>query len=298
METQKSSNIYDSYDKLKKDFDRYDILTLERETELASKIQQGDLEARQELINSHLRLLLTEARKRAYLGVELQDLVMAGYEGIVKAADHFNPEKGRFSKYAPWWIWHEMQRAVTNNWQAIRKTIEVESHLHRFNALAVSKSVLENERIDEEEIRKEMGIESDRKIERLMKAWRLSVISYDTPISGDDGDRTLKDILEDKGVRHHEERVLEIELLAAISQILEEIEPRWRFVIEQHYGLKDGKEHTFQDIGDRIGVSKQRTEQIAKEARKKIKELIKIRIQHKPEAEYDFKNKDSLKKAS
>jgi adenine phosphoribosyltransferase len=247
------------------------LLTQEEEQELARRVQKGDELARQAMIQSNLRLVVSIAKRYIGRGLLLDDLIEEGNLGLMKAVMKFDPEKGfRFSTYASWWIRQSIERAIINQGHTIRLPVHM---MEKVNAYlnAIERLVAEGKEPDPDTIAKKnkLKVRDIHEIQKLLK----STLSLDMPI-GDREDSTLKDIIEDPSslspiltIENREEKALLMESLSILKD-------KERRVIDLRFGLAgDTNEEgmTLESIGQTLGVTRERVRQIEGSALAKMR---------------------------
>ncbi|MCS7252667.1 MAG: RNA polymerase sigma factor RpoD/SigA [Armatimonadetes bacterium] len=244
-------------------------LTPERENTLQTIIEDGEA-ARKILIESNLRLVVSIARRYRGYGVPLGDLIQEGNIGLIQAVDKFDWRKGcRFSTCATLWIRQAVIRAIQAQAQPVKLPTRVSELIHRLNRV---KEMLIQELGREptsEELARRMRL-SKETVEQLL-CYPHQVTSLDEPFDTDEKG-TLADAIEDENEPGPEEVAMRMHNRELIEQALDELPKNQRVVIRLRYGLEDGYMHTYEDIGKRLNLSRQRVKQIADAAIKRLKE--------------------------
>jgi RNA polymerase primary sigma factor len=256
---------------------QYPLLTAEQELKLAYAYRNGDMEAREQLINSNLRLVVNIAKKYKNQHLSIADLVGEGNVGLVTAVEKFNPDLGyRFSTCATPWIKQAISKAITDKGRNIR----IPAHIYQL--LAKYRQVLRNFEVDgvmptNEEVAKELGIEPE-KVEDL-KGWMHDTISINTPL-GADSDETIGDLLADPSCETPYEYTEKQLLHQKILNVLGQFKPRTQQIIKLRYGIADesdpdiyAQEHTLEEIGEILGITRERVRQIEKQTLAEIKNI-------------------------
>ena len=261
LEKQLDSNIDDSIKLYLLQAGEAPLLTREEEYNLARLCAQGDKKAKETLICSNLRLVVSIAKKHeAYVqSLTLLDLIQEGNIGLMKAVERYDYKLGyRFSTYATWWIRQAVTRGIAEQDRTIRLPVHYKEDVNMINQL-LRRLDQEQESFTTRDISDITGLSVD-KIERIMMD-SASIISLDTPI-GDDSTSFLGDFIEDKTILSPEERVSDILLREEINKQLQSLKPREQIVVNMRFGLNGHMPHTLEEVGDHIGVTRERIRQI------------------------------------
>ena len=253
---------------------RYPLLTATEEVELAKRIERGDLGAKERMINSNLRLVISIARKHQNLGLPLGDLIQEGIIGLIRASEKFDWRRGfKFSTYATLWIRQSMQRALSNTSRTIRVPVHIEQRQRR---LARAERDLTNKLgrdPTDEEVAKAAEMEIDEVLE--LREAPQAVTSLDRPV-GDDGETELGDLLPSEQSEPGDELVAG-ERMESLAGALDELPPTERRVIELRYGLEDGQEKTVAAIARELGVTKEQANRLEREALARLRHQDTLR---------------------
>jgi len=268
----KKSSQYDSVQMYLKEIGQYPLISAREERELAQRIEAGEMEAKNILARSNLRLVVSIAKK--YVGrspdLTLLDLIQEGNIGLFKAVDKFDWTKGyKFSTYATWWIRQAITRALADQSRTIRIPV------HMVETIAKYKQV--NKRLSQdlgreplpEEIATEMGIDVE-KIHTIQNI-NQDTVSLEKPIGDDDDKSTLGEFIADDKILSPDKESARRILRDQVVEILEELSPKERKILEMRHGLTDGIMHTLEEVGREFGVTRERIRQIEAKAHEKIR---------------------------
>jgi RNA polymerase primary sigma factor len=246
---------------------RYPLLTAAEEVELSKRIEQGDLAAKERMINSNLRLVVSIAKKYQGQELSLLDLIQEGIFGLIRAAEKFDWRKGyKFSTYATFWIRQAIQRGLANQGRTIRLPVHIGQRERKIARAERDLSTRLGRPPTDEELAKEADI-SLRELEEVRDAAR-TVTSLDRPV-GEEGDTALGDLLE--GGAPPVDQEVEVSLSEQLlRQTIEELPETERDVIRLRFGLTGEDPQPLRETGRRLGLSAERVRQIESRALKRL----------------------------
>lgn len=249
----------------------YPQLTVEEEKIVAEKIEQGDSEAKQKLIQANLKLVVTIAKKTIHMsGVPMIDLIQEGNLGLMIAAEKFNHKLGyRFSTYASWWIKQSMFKAISEQSHCMKIPVYIQETLSKFSKVKYQMEQNATSQVKNEEVAKKMNIAPD-KIEMFLSAY-TKTISIENGLEKSDGkDLNVADILADNSSLISENAEYQ-SLKDDIKNVISTLKEREQEVVKMRYGLDDTERYTLEEIGNIYGVTKECIRQTELRALKKMK---------------------------
>jgi len=251
----------------------FSILTQEEEIELAERIKEGDNEAFNKLVNHNLRLVIKWAKQYRNRGLAFLDLIQAGNEGLLKAARRFDSSKGyKFSTYATWWIKQSITRTISDTSRNIRIPVHTFEQINKIR-VAITKYKLNNGYDPSvEELADILGYTVER-VQELNK-YLTDTVSLNTRIGEEDDTELASFIADEEDI---EETVTDSLLRDKIEEVLDELSPKEKNVLELRFGLKDGRVRTLEEVGREYNVTRERIRQIEAKALKKLRQPNRIR---------------------
>jgi RNA polymerase primary sigma factor len=259
-----------SLDQYLKEVSTHRLLTPQEEIELGRRAQTGDEDAIQELVRANLRFVISVAKKYQNRGVSLSDLIQEGNVGLVTAARKFDPDQGvKFISYAVWWIRQAILSALANQGRAVRVPLNRASDL--------AKIFRERERLKQElrrdptpqELSEATGLSAE--IVESLQTLNAAEIRLDSPIGDSEDSQLMERFISDEAIVTEDE-VEERLLSERIDRALDTLQPRDAKVLKLYFGLEGGREHTLEEIGDILGVTRERIRQLRDRALKRLRE--------------------------
>ncbi len=248
---------------------RHRLLTGKEEIELARAARTGDERARQRLIQSNLRLVVSIARRYTNRGLTFLDLIQEGSMGLMRATEKFDPEKGfKFSTYATWWIRQAITRALADKSRAIRVPVHMNERLSKMYKVVRQLREKLGRAPTVEEIAEASNLEKD-KLLQIMGASK-NLLSLDN-VYREGFEATLGEMLEDESAAKPEENATSELLTRDINRLLQTLAPQEREVIKLRFGLANGRPLTLEESGKILGYSRERVRQIEFKAMKKLR---------------------------
>ena len=245
------------------------LLTVEEEVFLAQRIEKGDEQARQQLIEANLRLVVSIAKKYVGRGMSFLDLIQEGNMGLMKAVEKFDYKKGnKFSTYSTWWIRQAITRGIADTAKTIRVPVHMVETINK--TLRTSRMLLQElgREPTNEEIAERMGM-SVAKIDEILKTSR-DPVSLDSPI-GEEEDSQLGDFIKDESSLSPMDSASFSMLKEELDTAMDSLTDRERKVIRLRFGLDDGKTRTLEEVGREFDVTRERIRQIEAKALRKLR---------------------------
>ena len=246
-------------------------LSFEEEKEIAIRAKNGDLEAKKELINANLKLVLTIARKAIHVSkLPLVDLIQEGNLGLMIAVEKFNPELGyRFSTYATWWIKQAMFKAISEQSYCMKIPVYIQETLSKFSKIKSEMERTYNCQVTNKEVAKKMDIEPE-KIDTYLSAYNTTVSIEGSFDANNGSELSVADVVADD--KQSVEEYIELEeLKKEISNVVSTLKEREQTVIKMRFGLENFTKTTLEDIGKMFGVTKECIRQTEMRALNKLR---------------------------
>lgn len=248
------------------------LLNAEEEVSLAHRIAKGDSAARNEMIESNLRLVVKIARHYLNRGLMILDLIEEGNMGLMHAVEKFDPERGfRFSTYATWWIRQSIERALMSQTRTIRLPIHVVKELNVY--LRAGRTLMQ--KLDHDPSPEEIAHMLDKPIEDVKHMLSLNehMSSTDTPV-GNESDKTLIETIADSPDNNPAQILIDENLQEHIEAWLDELSANQREVLTRRFGLRGYEQATLEDVGQQIGLTRERVRQIQVEGLKALRKIL------------------------
>jgi RNA polymerase primary sigma factor len=262
-------NIDDPVKMYLKEIGRVALLTAEQEVEIAKRMGEGDKNAKHELTEANLRLVVSIAKRYVGRGMLFLDLIQEGNLGLIKAVEKFDYTKGyKFSTYATWWIRQAITRAIADQARTIRIPVHMVETINKL--IRVTRQLLQEFGRDPqpEEIAAEMGV-TEEKVREIMKIAQEPV-SLETPI-GEEEDSHLGDFIPDDEAPAPEKSAAFTLLKEQLMEVLDTLTPREEKVLRLRFGLDDGRARTLEEVGKEFNVTRERIRQIEAKALRKLR---------------------------
>ncbi len=260
------------------------LLTIEQENELAERIRDGDAEARTQMIQANLRLVVKIARDYSGYGVALSDLISEGNIGLMRAVERFDPEKGgKLSTYGAWWIRQAIKRALAKQSKTIRLPIHMVDKIARMRRIASLLAEALGREPTNDELGEELGLPS-RNIAMLKQAAQ-STSSLDAPVGNEDTTE-LGEMIGDESAVDPLDALHNKNLHGEIEGLLSLLNERERRIIDERFGLGGLKPMLLEDVGREFGVSRERIRQVQNAALAKMRKALEKKERVAPRA-YD-----------
>ena len=252
-----------------KEIGKVPLLSAEREIELAKRMEEGDEDAKKELAEANLRLVVSIAKRYVGRGMLFLDLIQEGNLGLIKAVEKFDYHKGyKFSTYATWWIRQAITRAIADQARTIRIPVHMVETINKL--IRVSRQLLQE--LGREPLPEEIAKELDMPVERVREILKISQepVSLETPI-GEEEDSHLGDFIQDDNVPVPAEAAAQTLLKEQLDEVLDTLTEREQKVLRLRFGMNDGRARTLEEGGKEFDVTRERIRQIEAKALRKLR---------------------------
>ena len=264
-----SINVDDPVRMYLREIGRISLLTFEQELDLAKRILDGDEEAKQQLAESNLRLVVSIAKKYVGRGMLFLDLIQEGNMGLIKAVEKFDYTKGfKFSTYATWWIRQAITRAIADQARTIRIPVHMVETINKL--IRTSRHLLQQ--MGREPTPDEIAEEMEIPVEKVMEIQKIAQdpVSLETPI-GEEDDSHLGDFIQDDDSPAPHDSAAYTLLKEQLEDVMNTLTPREAKVLKLRFGLEDGKARTLEEVGREFEVTRERIRQIEAKALRKLR---------------------------
>ena len=252
-----------------KEIGKVPLLSAEREIELAQRMEEGDEDAKKELAEANLRLVVSIAKRYVGRGMLFLDLIQEGNLGLIKAVEKFDYHKGyKFSTYATWWIRQAITRAIADQARTIRIPVHMVETINKL--IRVSRQLLQE--LGREPLPEEIAKELDMPVDRVREILKISQepVSLETPI-GEEEDSHLGDFIQDDNVPVPAEAAAQTLLKEQLDEVLDTLTEREQKVLRLRFGMNDGRARTLEEVGKEFDVTRERIRQIEAKALRKLR---------------------------
>ena len=252
-----------------KEIGKIKLLTYEEENELATRMVNGDAEAKKQLIESNLRLVVSIAKKYIGRGMHFLDLIQEGNLGLIKAVEKFDQTKGyKFSTYATWWIRQAITRAIADQARTIRIPVHMVETINKL--IRTSRHLLQT--LGREPTPEEIAAELEMPVEKVREVLKVAQepISLETPV-GEEDESNLGTFIPDEDALSPAEQAADVLLREHIEEVMKTLTPREAKVLKLRFGLQDGRMRTLEEVGREFDVTRERIRQIEAKALRKLR---------------------------
>lgn len=266
-----NSNSHEPLNQYMREIGKIKLLTKEEEIKLAEAIKQGDPKAVQEMVRRNLKYVVTVCNKYRGFGMSLQDLIEEGNIGLIQAAKRFDVSRNvKFITYAVWWIKQAIIHSLAEQSGTVKLPVKQAGKVTRFNKKRQQMCQDMEREPTQSEVVKSLGYNDDE-INSIMRAYRTH-LSLDTPLRSDEHTPYL-DLLENQNIIPYDDQIMQDSLSEKVDQMLEDLSEREATILKMRFGFS-GEVKTFEEIGQKIGLSRERVRQIEKRAKERLKSKL------------------------
>ena len=266
-----NSSSHDSLNQYMREIGKIKLLTREEEIKLAGAIKQGDPKAVQEMVRRNLKYVVTVANKYRGFGMSLQDLIEEGNTGLIQAAKRFDVSRNvKFITYAVWWIKQAIMHSLAEQSGTVKLPVKQAGKVTRFNKKSQEMCQDMEREPTQSEVAKSLGYNDDE-INSIMRAYRTH-LSLDTPLKNDEHTPYL-DLLENDNLIPYDDQIMRESLSKKVDQMLEDLSEREATILKMRFGFS-GEVKTLEEVGQEIGLSRERVRQIEKRAKERLKSKL------------------------
>ncbi len=259
----------ESLDKYLQDIGRVDLLSVDEEVSLAQRIRKGDQEALEKLTEANLRFVVSVAKQYQHQGLSLPDLINEGNLGLMKAAKKFDETRGfKFISYAVWWIRQSILQALAEQSRIVRLPLNQVGAVNKIYRFFAEFQQIYNREPTNQEISEELNI-TTKKIDQVLKAAGKHM-SMDAPLTSDSDSNSLADIMENEGIDPSDNLLIKESLLKEIDRALSTLPEREAVIIKHFFGV-NGEELSLREIGEKLGLTRERVRQLKERALRKLR---------------------------
>lgn len=265
-----------SLDKYLNEISKVEMITPSEEVELAIRIKKGDQRALEKLVNANLRFVVSVAKQYQNQGLTLGDLINEGNMGLIKAAQRFDETRGfKFISYAVWWIRQSILQALADQSRLVRLPLNKVGSLSKISAASIALEQQFERKATDQEIAERLDVSPQEVTSTLSSSGKH--ISIDAPINEDE-DATLLTILPNDHEPEPDKGLIHQSLQMEISRVVSILSEKEREIIKLYFGLEGHQPHSYEDISEKIKLTRERVRQIKEKALKKLRKSTKSRI--------------------